>query len=71
MILKAPFPWFGGKSRVAEIVWDRFGDVPNYVACKGHWQLAGHCWCEGCGEQREDTPAACAPLAGDICGWRV
>jgi DNA adenine methylase len=29
--LKAPFPWFGGKSRVAELVWDRFGDVPNYV----------------------------------------
>jgi hypothetical protein len=29
--LKAPFPWFGGKSRVAEIVWDRFGDVDNYV----------------------------------------
>lgn len=30
-MLKAPFPWFGGKSRVAPIVWDRFGDVPNYV----------------------------------------
>ena len=29
--LKAPFPWFGGKSRVASLVWDRFGDVPNYV----------------------------------------
>ncbi len=29
--LKAPFPWFGGKSRVAHIVWDRFGDVANYV----------------------------------------
>jgi site-specific DNA-adenine methylase len=29
--LKAPFPWFGGKSRVAHIVWDRFGDVKNYV----------------------------------------
>jgi DNA adenine methylase len=29
--LKAPFPYFGGKSRVAEIVWDRFGDVPNYI----------------------------------------
>ena len=28
---KAPFPWFGGKSRVADIVWDRFGNVPNYV----------------------------------------
>lgn len=31
MRLKAPFPWFGGKSRAAHIVWDRFGDVPNYV----------------------------------------
>jgi hypothetical protein len=29
--LKAPFPWFGGKSRVAEHVWDRFGNVANYV----------------------------------------
>jgi len=29
--LKAPFPWFGGKSRVADQVWQRFGDVPNYV----------------------------------------
>jgi DNA adenine methylase len=29
--LKAPFPWFGGKSRVADIVWERFGNVPNYV----------------------------------------
>ena len=29
--LKAPFPWFGGKSRVSDLVWDQFGDVPNYV----------------------------------------
>ena len=30
--LKAPFPWFGGKSRVADVVWERFGmDVGNYV----------------------------------------
>lgn len=29
--LKAPFPWFGGKSRVAHIVWQRFGKVSNYV----------------------------------------
>jgi site-specific DNA-adenine methylase len=29
--MKAPFPWFGGKSKVAEIVWERFGDVQNYV----------------------------------------
>ena len=29
--MKAPFPWFGGKSRCADIVWARFGDVKNYV----------------------------------------
>lgn len=29
--LKAPFPWFGGKSKVANLVWERFGNVPNYV----------------------------------------
>jgi site-specific DNA-adenine methylase len=31
MTLKAPFPWFGGKSLVAPVVWERFGNVPNYV----------------------------------------
>lgn len=31
MTLKAPFPYMGGKSRVAREVWRRFGDVPNYV----------------------------------------
>jgi DNA adenine methylase len=31
MTLRAPFPWFGGKRRVAHLVWERFGDVPNYV----------------------------------------
>lgn len=30
-MLKAPFPWFGGKSRVAPVVWERFGDCDNYV----------------------------------------
>jgi hypothetical protein len=29
--MKAPFPWFGGKSRCAHMVWQRFGNVPNYV----------------------------------------
>ena len=29
--LRAPFPWFGGKSRVADAVWERFGEVRNYV----------------------------------------
>ncbi len=30
-MLKSPFPYFGGKSRVAAEVWRRFGDVKNYV----------------------------------------
>ena len=29
--LQAPFPYFGGKRKVAQVVWDRFGDVPNFV----------------------------------------
>lgn len=29
--LKAPFPWFGGKRKVAPLIWERFGDVTNYV----------------------------------------
>ena len=29
--LKAPFPWFGGKSQAAELIWSRFGNVANYV----------------------------------------
>lgn len=29
--LRSPYPWFGGKSRVAPMVWQRFGHVPNYV----------------------------------------
>ena len=31
VVLKAPFPYFGGKSRVADVVWRAFGDVPNFV----------------------------------------
>lgn len=30
-VMRAPFPWFGGKSRAASLIWERFGDVPNYV----------------------------------------
>jgi site-specific DNA-adenine methylase len=29
--VKAPFPWFGGKRRVAPLVWEALGDVDNYV----------------------------------------
>jgi len=30
-ILKSPFPYPGGKSRVADEVWQRFGNVANYI----------------------------------------
>ena len=29
--MKAPFPWFGGKRRVAGHVWAALGDVDNYI----------------------------------------
>jgi len=29
--LKAPFPYPGGKSRVADLVWSRLGNVQNYI----------------------------------------
>ena len=29
--LRAPFPWVGGKRRVAPLVWPRLGEVPNYI----------------------------------------
>ena len=29
--MKAPFPWFGGKSRAADLIWARLGRVDNYV----------------------------------------
>jgi hypothetical protein len=28
---KPPFVWFGGKSPVADVIWEAFGDVKNYV----------------------------------------
>src|SRR3990167_7757596 len=30
-ILKAPFPYFGGKSKIAPIVWATLGDVKHYM----------------------------------------
>ena len=29
--MRSPYPWFGGKSAVASLIWQGFGDVPNYV----------------------------------------
>lgn len=29
--LVAPFPYFGGKRRAAELVWEKFGGIANYV----------------------------------------
>jgi DNA adenine methylase len=41
--LKAPFPAFGGKSKVAPLVWERLGDVDNAIepfANSAAWLLA-------------------------------
>jgi DNA adenine methylase len=29
--LRAPFPYFGGKSKIAQAVWSYLGDTPNYI----------------------------------------
>lgn len=29
--LRAPMPYFGGKARIAGAVWERFGNIPNFV----------------------------------------
>ncbi len=31
MKLKSPYPYFGGKARVADLVWSRLGNVRNYI----------------------------------------
>lgn len=31
MKFTSPYPYFGGKSSIADLVWDRFGNTPNYV----------------------------------------
>jgi len=30
-LCRAPFPYFGGKSTIADVVWQRLGEVSNYV----------------------------------------
>lgn len=30
--LRSPYPWFGGKSKVLPLIWQRLGDVPNFVS---------------------------------------
>ena len=49
--MKAPFPWFGGKARAADLIWSRFGDVENYIEpfagslavllARPHWPFVG------------------------------
>lgn len=29
--LRAPFPWFGGKSTISDVIWKRLGNPPNFV----------------------------------------
>lgn len=31
LIVKAPFPYFGGKSRISPLIWKHLGNIPNYI----------------------------------------
>lgn len=55
--MKPPFPHFGGKARVAEAVWQRFGDTRNYIEPffgggavllkRPHWSVPEGAWFDG------------------------
>ncbi len=55
--LKAPFPYFGGKSAVAHLIWERLGDCPNVVEpffgsgalllARPHWDAERQDWVDG------------------------
>ena len=79
--LDVPFPWFGGKRRVAGEVWRRFGDVRNYVEPfagslavllgRPHWNLDAGQWRDG-----DDAPFIRTEIANDLDGaitnfWRA
>jgi site-specific DNA-adenine methylase len=58
--MKSPYPWFGGKALVAEAVWERFGDVQNYVEPffgGGAMLLNRPAWHTGCTETVNDINA--------------
>lgn len=50
IMLKSPYPYYGGKSAVAPLIWQRLGDVPNLVIpffgsgaelwARPHWDIA-------------------------------
>ena len=68
----APFPWFGGKSRVAKFVWKALGDVPMFIepffgsgAC-----LLGRPLPEG--QMRPDGIETVNDMDGLVCNfWRA
>jgi len=62
---KSPSPYFGGKSRVAGVVWERFGNVANYVEQ----------WCIENGENPRFRIALCGYEGThdklELLGWEV
>ncbi len=82
--LSAPFPYFGGKRRAAALLWERLGDVTNYVAPLGGSfadGLARPAWHRARVETCNDLDGllvnvfraiARAPMAvADACDWPV
>lgn len=79
-VLKAPFPYrryFGGKRRISDKVWQRFGDTRNFIDpffgsgailwTRPGWSLADGAWADG--HNRTETVN---DLNGFICNfWRA
>ena len=76
---KSPFVWFGGKRRVATLVWDAIGDVDNYVepfAGSLAVLLGRPAWHKGGAETVNDADAylsnfwrALAADSDDVAAW--
>jgi DNA adenine methylase len=82
--LTAPMPYFGGKRRAAELIWERLGDVTNYVEAFGGSfavGLARPAWHRARVETCNDLDGllvnfwravAADPLGvADVCDWPV
>lgn len=51
---RSPYPWFGGKSKIARAIWDRLGDPPHvidpffgsnaFLIARPQWDWQRGCW---------------------------
>jgi hypothetical protein len=77
MTMKAPFPYFGGKSKVADAIWARLGADAEQVAYHADWPVneidlhARHAWLYEQAGFRERMRADPEFFDAKVAGWWV